>query len=187
MHPVGVYTFLHSSLPYQAHARFATDYYDLSVAGLPVHATAFRPIEEEALLDNPFRIFTSLLRFDLIKDPETRQLAEDTLEDRCIVSGTVLELLDRSDRQGGLTEAQVQKFINGVLETFRWHIIAKVNAKDYERLAAASPLCADVVSFAGPHINRESCERLEGERCTNWCAPQILPLVLSTSTPFRPA
>ena len=47
---------------------FPVGYYDLSVAGIPVHSTAFRPIDGEALSINPFRIFTSLLRLDLIED-----------------------------------------------------------------------------------------------------------------------
>src|ERR1700712_795671 len=37
-------------------------YYDLSAAGVPVHSTAFRPVDDEALRHNPLRIFTSLLR-----------------------------------------------------------------------------------------------------------------------------
>ena len=40
-------------------------YYDLSVAGVPVHSTAFRPIDVESLNRNPFRIVTSLLRLEL--------------------------------------------------------------------------------------------------------------------------
>src|SRR5438874_7548929 len=43
-------------------------YYDLSLAGVPVHSTAFRPIAEDALRRNPFRVFTSLLRLELIED-----------------------------------------------------------------------------------------------------------------------
>ena len=35
-------------------------YYDLSVAGVPVHSTAFRPVADAALAANPFRVFTSL-------------------------------------------------------------------------------------------------------------------------------
>ena len=50
-------------------------YYDLSVAGIPVHSTAFRPTSEEALRRNPFRVFTSLLRLDLIEDEEARRAA----------------------------------------------------------------------------------------------------------------
>ncbi|MBN2741077.1 MAG: DUF1338 family protein, partial [Rhodobacteraceae bacterium] len=44
---------------------YPVGYYDLSVAGIPVHSTAFRPIEQAALQRNPFRVFTSLLRLDL--------------------------------------------------------------------------------------------------------------------------
>ena len=43
-------------------------YYDLSVAGVPVHSTAFRPVTDAALLANPFRVFTSLLRLELVDD-----------------------------------------------------------------------------------------------------------------------
>jgi uncharacterized glyoxalase superfamily metalloenzyme YdcJ len=31
-------------------------YYDLSVAGIPVHSTAFCPTSEDALRVNPFRV-----------------------------------------------------------------------------------------------------------------------------------
>ncbi len=41
---------------------FPVGYYDISEAGVPVHSTAFRPVGEEALKVNPFRVFTSLLR-----------------------------------------------------------------------------------------------------------------------------
>ena len=34
-------------------------YYDLSVAGVPVHSTAFRAVHEDALQISPFRVFTS--------------------------------------------------------------------------------------------------------------------------------
>lgn len=61
-------------------------YYDLSTAGLPVHATAFRATDA-SLLENPFRLFVSLLREDLIADDNTRQLARKTLSDREIFSG----------------------------------------------------------------------------------------------------
>ena len=54
-------------------------YYDLSVAGIPVHSTAFRPIDPAALSKNPFRVFTSLLRLDWIEDESLRREAEDIL------------------------------------------------------------------------------------------------------------
>ena len=38
-------------------------YYDLSVSGIPVHSTAFRPTSEEALRRDPFRVFTFAAAF----------------------------------------------------------------------------------------------------------------------------
>src|ERR1700722_7581285 len=35
---------------------YPVGYYDLSVAGVPVHSTAFRPIDDAALRRNPFRV-----------------------------------------------------------------------------------------------------------------------------------
>jgi Domain of unknown function (DUF1338) len=47
----------------------------LSAAAVPVHSTAFRPIKDEALRRNSFRVFTWLLRLDLIEDIELRREA----------------------------------------------------------------------------------------------------------------
>lgn len=46
---------------------YPVSYYDLSQAGVPVHSTAFRPIDDASLARNPFRVFTSLLRLELIE------------------------------------------------------------------------------------------------------------------------
>ncbi|MFA0925106.1 2-oxoadipate dioxygenase/decarboxylase family protein, partial [Xanthomonas fragariae] len=62
----------------------AVGYYDLSVAGVPVHSTAFRPIDDVALSANPFRVFTSLLRLELIEDAALRERAAQILEQRQI-------------------------------------------------------------------------------------------------------
>ena len=57
-------------------------YYDLSVAGVPVHSTAFRPVRDENLARNPFRVFTSLLRLELIPDEALRAEAATILARR---------------------------------------------------------------------------------------------------------
>lgn len=54
-------------------------YYDLAPAGVPVHSTAFRAVHETSLQACPFRVFTSLLRLELIEQPTLRQLAADIL------------------------------------------------------------------------------------------------------------
>lgn len=124
-------------------------YYDLSVAGVPVHSTAFRPVDEAALARNPFRVFTSLLRLELIDDAALRAEANKILAARAIFTPRALELATIAEQQGGLTD----EFVREVLETFRWHSRAKVTAATYKALHDAHRLIADVVSFNGPHIN----------------------------------
>lgn len=162
-----------------------------------MHATAFRPVSDEALLFNPFRIFCSLcvppvfqvfrtaslsffssfsrLRFDLITDPEIRKLAQETLARRSIFTPATLAFLDEAERDGGISFSDADAFISGALETFKWHSTASVSEAEYTRLLRVSRLgaflsmaettggvaltsrlsVADIVSFPGPHINRE--------------------------------
>ncbi|MGV2076008.1 MULTISPECIES: 2-oxoadipate dioxygenase/decarboxylase HglS [unclassified Rhizobium] len=128
-------------------------YYDLSVAGVPVHSTCFRPVDQAALSVNPFRVFTSLLRLELIEDEALRAEAADILSKRRIYTERAIQLIERHEEAGGLTEAEGQEFVAEALETFRWHGEATVTAETYKRLHDAHRLIADVVSFKGPHIN----------------------------------
>ena len=128
-------------------------YYDLSVAGIPVHSTAFRPADDASLKKNPFRVFTSLLRLDLVEDRELAAKAEYILSLRQIVTDEAKALIELAEDQGGLTEGQSHKFVREALETFRWHSEATVCTNTYGSLVEAHRLIADVVSFKGPHIN----------------------------------
>ena len=132
---------------------FPVGYYDLSEAGVPVHSTAFRPVGEASLKINPFRVFTSLLRLDLIADPELRAAAQEILAARRIFSDEAVTLVEKAERDGGLSQADGERFVAEVLNTFRWHEVASVDRALYDRLHAAHRLIADVVSFKGPHIN----------------------------------
>ncbi|NTI25650.1 VOC family protein [Rhizobium rhizogenes] len=128
-------------------------YYDLSTAGVPVHSTAFRPVGEAALKRNPFRVFTSLLRLDLIVDETLRAEAEAVLAGRRIFTEGAIALAEKAEKDGGLGQGDADRFVSEVLETFRWHDRANVSAELYHRLHDAHRLIADVVSFKGPHIN----------------------------------
>jgi uncharacterized glyoxalase superfamily metalloenzyme YdcJ len=132
---------------------YPVGYYDLSTAGVPVHSTAFRPVGEAALKRNPFRVFTSLLRLDLIADEKLRAEADEILKERQIFTPGAIELTEKAEREGGLEKADAERFVAEVLETFRWHEKASVGADMYKRLHDAHRLIADVVSFKGPHIN----------------------------------
>ena len=132
---------------------YPVGYYDLSTAGVPVHSTAFRPVGEESLNRNPFRVFTSLLRLDLIADETLREEAADVLAARKIFTDEAVRFIEKAERDGGLDAADAARFVTEVLETFRWHDHAIVSADLYKRLHDAHRLIADVVSFKGPHIN----------------------------------
>ncbi len=132
---------------------YPVGYYDLSEAGVPVHSTAFRPVGDAALKINPFRVFTSLLRLDLIEDAELREEARKTLDARQIFTAKAISLLEKAEMNGGLDAADATSFVTEILETFRWHDHASVSNDLYRRLHDAHRLIADVVSFKGPHIN----------------------------------
>ena len=128
-------------------------YYDLTPAGVPVHSTAFRAVHEAALQVSPFRVFTSLLRLELIEDLALRAFAQSMLDQREIFTPAALSLIERAESRGGLTEQEAQEFVEQALETFRWHHSATVTAEQYRQLSAQHRLIADVVAFKGPHIN----------------------------------
>ncbi len=132
---------------------YPVGYYNLAPAGVPVHSTAFRAIETQSLNKSPFRVFTSLLRLDLITDEQLRQKARAALDKRQIFTDNVIDLIERCEQQGGLTEDESQQFVKEALETFRWHDDTPVSKTLYQSLLAQHGLIADVVGFKGPHIN----------------------------------
>lgn len=128
-------------------------YYDLSAAGVPVHSTAFRPIEAEALRASPLRLFTSLLRLEMLAPGTLQAQAKEILARRRIFSARLLALTALHEERGGLSCAEADEFVVEALETFRWHHEAPVPAAIYGALHEAHRLVADVVCFKGPHIN----------------------------------
>ncbi|RMR00530.1 hypothetical protein ALP93_05085 [Pseudomonas syringae pv. helianthi] len=128
-------------------------YYDLTAAGVPVHSTAFRAVHEHALQVSPFRVFTSLLRLELIDSDSLREFASQVLARRSIFTPGALTLIEKHETDGGLSEADAAEFIQQALETFRWHNTATVSLDEYQMLSAQHRLIADVVAFRGPHIN----------------------------------
>lgn len=132
---------------------YPVGYYDLTVAGLPVHATCFRPLEKKSLDFNPFRVFTSLLRLELV-DESLRSKASEILGKRNIFTLRCIELIQEAEGEHGqFSLAKAQEFIKEALETFRWHKNSTVDCQTYKALRDQHPLVADVVCFKGPHIN----------------------------------
>ncbi|KAM0257363.1 hypothetical protein ACHAQJ_004451 [Trichoderma viride] len=133
---------------------YPVGYYDLSAAGLPMHATCFRPRSASSLKKNPFRVFTSLLRPELIRDDDARALALRLLSKRNIFTAELMSLLNLADRQGGgLTVDQGTRFVMQAMETFRWHGTAASSNEDYQCLKREHAILADIACFRSAHIN----------------------------------
>jgi uncharacterized glyoxalase superfamily metalloenzyme YdcJ len=152
---------------------YPANYYDLTVAGMPAHATAFRPIDKNQLAKNPYRVFTSLLKLDLLKEkiriklttmvehpdevPERLEkswsIIEEILAKRSIFTEGYREWLDVYTKQGGLTHAQATSFVDEFLETFKWQKTAAVSKGVYDDLSGLYKIVGDVLGFRVPHIN----------------------------------
>ncbi|EHH9039928.1 DUF1338 family protein [Salmonella enterica] len=165
---------------------YPVSYYDLSQAGVPVHSTAFRPIDEASLSRNPFRMFTSLLRLELIENAALRQRAAEILSQRDIFTSRCRQLLDEYDEQGGFSAAQAEEFVRETLETFRWHRQATVDEETYRSLHREHRLIADVVCFPGCHINHLTPRTLDIDR-VQAMMPEcgITPKILIEGPPRR--
>ncbi|EAO3107903.1 VOC family protein [Salmonella enterica] len=165
---------------------YPVSYYDLSQAGVPVHSTAFRPIDDASLSRNPFRVFTSLLRLELIEDAALRQRAAEILSQRDIFTSRCRQLLDEYDEQGAFSTAQAEEFVRETLETFRWHRQATVDEETYRALHREHRLIADVVCFPGCHINHLTPRTLDIDR-VQAMMPEcgITPKILIEGPPRR--
>ncbi|GKT56665.1 DUF1338 domain protein [Colletotrichum tofieldiae] len=130
-------------------------YYDLSVAGLPMHATCFRPISTGSLQRNPFRVFTTLLRPELITSGTARDVSLDLLEKRNIFSNMLMELLSTAENtpNGRLTSEQGERFVYEALHTFSWKPLAAATYEEYNLLRSEHPILADIACFRSSHIN----------------------------------
>ncbi|WP_261640840.1 VOC family protein [Erwinia mallotivora] len=165
---------------------YPVGYYDLSQAGVPVHSTAFRPISDLSLNHNPFRLFTSLLRLDLIDALPLRQRATEILAQRDIFTPRCREMVALHHQQGGFTAHQAAEFITESLETFRWHQQTTVDSATWQALQQQHRLIADVVCFPGCHINHLTPRTLDIDR-VQALMPQrgIVPKAIIEGPPHR--
>jgi uncharacterized glyoxalase superfamily metalloenzyme YdcJ len=155
----------------------AVGYYDLSVAGLPMHATCFRPIDTASLAANPFRVFTTLLRPELIRSPAARDLSLQLLGRRSIFSQELLRVLEVADAQAGQFRVhQAEIFIREALRTFSWAPVAVATETEYQLLQAEHPILADIASFRTAHINHLTPRTLDIDAAQSAMAAEGMPV-----------
>lgn len=130
-------------------------HYDLSAAGLPIHATAFRPITQEGLSTAPFRLFVSVLRPELLTE-SLQPLARSLLSKRSSVfSQRTIDLSDLAASKAGLTASEADEFIQGGCETLAWRNQVALTKEEYDTLKADrnGDLLIDIMAFRNPHLN----------------------------------
>jgi uncharacterized glyoxalase superfamily metalloenzyme YdcJ len=140
-----------------AMGMFPVGFYDLRDAAptpVPVISTAFRPIDEDELARNSFRVFTSLLatpdrRFF---SAELQRRVEAFLKRRELFSPALLELADRADRQQGLGASDAERFIELATRSFELSR-EPVDEDWYRELERISAVAADIGGVASTHIN----------------------------------
>lgn len=115
---------------------------------------AFDPITRRALRKNPFRVFTSVLRPELIRGTRARSLARELTSRRNIFSDKLLRLLDVAATQHGrLTLEQSSTFTVEALKIFKWQGKSIALPKEYQHMQAEHPVLADITCFGTSHIN----------------------------------
>jgi uncharacterized glyoxalase superfamily metalloenzyme YdcJ len=140
-----------------AMGMYPTGFYDLrdaSSSAVPVVSTAFRPVDAEELARNPFRIFTSLLATSDRRffSADLAQRLEAFLAARQLFSPRLLELADRAEAEGGLTEADAEEFLTLATQSFALST-APVDRAWYDELEAISAVAADIGGVRSTHIN----------------------------------
>ncbi|KAA0979265.1 VOC family protein [Paeniglutamicibacter gangotriensis] len=142
---------------FAAFGMYPVGFYDLrdaSSSAVPVVSTAFRPIDSDELAKNPFRVFTSMLAGEDPRffDKELQTELREFLANRELFGEELLELADRSSRDGGIDEESASRLL--VLATAAFELSSEpVNYEWYRRLEAISAVAADIGGVGSTHIN----------------------------------
>ena len=160
---------------------YPVNYYNLTVAGIPVHSTAFRPLDPD-VRKNLFRMFASVVRPDALSE-DKRKLVEELIAGRSNVDPRLAGLIETHREQGGLTEVQAHKLVEALVATFQKKQQAVVSRERYDALMAAHPIAADVAAFGSPHINHLTPVSTNIDACYKAMQKLGIPLISSIQGP----
>lgn len=159
-------------------AMHPVDFYDLTKSGgkrQPVISTSFRPISLAEIEKSSFRMFVSLLQPD-DRSFFSREIGEEikkNLAGRDFFSAKLRELLAHYESQGGLTQHQVDIFIQEAAKIFTWSQQA-TNRKLYNHLIENGlVIAADIACFANPHLNHLTPNSLDISKLYDFMAQEI--------------
>lgn len=127
------------------------NYYDMTNVGAksqPIVATAFRSMR------NPeHRVFSSLLMTDYF-DLATRERIESVLAPRQVFSDIAKQLIEKSEKQGGLDWKDGEALIReGTERIFKWTGQARDHQLYKDLCDAGFKIAADIACFQSHHLN----------------------------------
>jgi uncharacterized glyoxalase superfamily metalloenzyme YdcJ len=127
------------------------NFYDMTAVGSksqPIIATAFRSVVRPE-----HRVFTSLLMTDYF-DPQTRGRIESLLATRQVFSERAKELIERCERQDGLSREDFEALIGEATgRIFRWTGRARDHALYAHLCKTGFKIAADIACFESHHLN----------------------------------
>ena len=141
---------------FAAFGMYPVGFYDLRDAAspVPVVSTAFRPIDEEELARNPFRVFTSMLAtsdsrfFDADLRPRVeRFLARRQLFDPALIADARVIAAD-----GGCRAADADGFVTRAVASFALSR-EPIDLGWYTELSRVSAVAADIAGVTSTHVN----------------------------------
>ncbi|OAT70614.1 hypothetical protein AWB85_04645 [Mycobacteroides immunogenum] len=141
---------------FAAMGMYPVGFYDLrdAASAVPVVSTAFRPIDQDELARNPFRVFASMLvptdRRFFNADLQRRLI--NFLNARTLFDDELLRLADRAVERYGLPVDEAEQFLSRATAVFRLSR-EPVDRGWYEELHAVSPVAADIGGVPSTHIN----------------------------------
>jgi len=127
------------------------NYYDMTDVGAksqPIVATAFR-----STIGPEHRVFTSLLQTDYF-DESTRARIEDLLSTRQVFPDGAKRLIEKSEAQGGLSEADATELIRHATDRiFKWTGTARDHQLYTDLCESGFKIAADIACFESHHLN----------------------------------
>lgn len=127
------------------------NFYDMTNVGAksqPIIATAFRSVVRPE-----HRVFSSVLMTDYF-DPTTKARIEALLAPRAVFSARAKQLIEKSERDGGLSAADADELIHECTDKiFKWTGDARDAALYKELSAAGFKIAADIACFQSHHLN----------------------------------
>ncbi|MFK7958967.1 MAG: DUF1338 family protein [Phycisphaerales bacterium] len=129
----------------------AHNFYDMTSVGTksqPIIASAFR-----SSVNPEHRVFTSLLQTASFP-AEMRERIESLLATRQVFTGRAMELIERAEADGGLTEADAQDLVSeGARRIFKWTGRARDHQLYVDLCGAGLKIAADIACFETHHLN----------------------------------